>query len=214
MAIKGFSIPVFGTYTNDGGTVTYADPTIMDKAVEYSLSWTTGDDNPFYADNGIAENDRGTFQGGELTLTTADLSQEVSKAILGTKTMTETYSKEKTATVQVFDDDYNPPYLGVGFIEMHQVNDVNKYRAIFLHKVHFNVPEGAATTKGEDVDWQTPELSGAVSRSDASGENGIHPWMSDAWFESESEALLWLKFKCGAADATNAQSSKGKNPVS
>lgn len=48
MAIKGFSIPVFGKYTNDGGTVTYADPTIMDKAVEYSLSWTTGDDNPFY----------------------------------------------------------------------------------------------------------------------------------------------------------------------
>ena len=200
MAIKGFSIPVFGTYTNDGGTVTYADPTIMDKAVEYSLSWTTGDDNPFYADNGIAENDKGTFQGGKLTLTTADLSQEVSKAILGTKTMMETYSKEKTATVQVFDDDYNPPYLGVGFIEMHQV--------------HFNVPEGAATTKGEDVDWQTPELSGAVSRSDASGENGIHPWMSDAWFESESEALLWLKFKCGAADATNAQSSKGENPAS
>ena len=213
MAIKGLSLPVFGTYTNESGTVTYADPTIMDKAVEYSLSWTTGDDNPFYADNGIAENDKGTFQGGELTLTTADLSQEVSKKILGTKIVKETYSNEKQADVQVFDDDYNPPYLGVGVVEMHQVNDANRYRAVFLHKVHFNVPEGAATTKGEDVDWQTPEITGAVTRSDATGSGGTHPWMSDAWFDTESEALLWLKFKCGASAASNTQAAKSTKPV-
>ena len=88
MATKGLSLPVFGKYENNNGTVTYSEPMILDKAVEYSVSWTTGDDNPFYADNNIAENDKGSFQSGELTLSTADLSQEISQIILGTKTKT------------------------------------------------------------------------------------------------------------------------------
>lgn len=64
MAIKGLSIPVVGRYSNSDGTVTYSSPTVANKAVNYSISWTVGDNNPLYADNQIAENDKGTFQSG------------------------------------------------------------------------------------------------------------------------------------------------------
>ena len=50
MAIKGLSIPVCGKYLNTGGTVTYSDAFVADHAVEHGVSWTTGDDNPFYAE--------------------------------------------------------------------------------------------------------------------------------------------------------------------
>lgn len=202
MATKGVSIPVMGeySYNETTGVVSYANPFIANKVAEYSVSWTTGDDNPLYLDNGIGENDKGSFQSGELTLTTGDLEQATSKKILGTTTYTDTYTvdgAEKTATVQVWDDERNSPYLGYGIIEMHQINDVTSYRAIFFPKVYFNVPEEAATTKGESIEWQTRQLPGSILRSDAVTANGAHPWMEDAWFETESDARGWLWYKCG-----------------
>ena len=204
MAIKGLSIPVCGKYLNTGGTVTYSDAFVADHAVEYGVSWTTGDDNPFYADNQIQENDKGTFQSGELTLATADLPQEISKMLLGTTSYEDTYGAEKTATVQVFDDSTVAPYLGFGIIEMHQIDDVDKYRAVFFPKVYFSLPEEAATTKGESIEWQQKEITGVIQRSDEVSTNLKHPWMLDAWFDTEADALEWLEYKCGgtAEEAT------------
>lgn len=206
MAIKGLSIPVIGTYSNAGGVVSYSDPVIASKAAEYSVSWTTGDDNPLYLDNGIAENDKGTFQSGELTLATGDLTQEISARILGTKTYQETFTangEQVTVEVQVFDDERNSPYLGFGIIEMHQINDVTKFRPVFFPKVYFNIPEEAATTKGESIEWQTKSITGQILRSDAVDDNAVHPWMMDAWFDTESVAQAWLMHKCGATAAAN-----------
>lgn len=210
MATKGVSIPVMGEYKYNEATgkVTYANPFIANKMAGYSVSWTAGEDNPLYLDNGIAENDKGSFQSGELTLTTGDLEQGTSLKILGTKTYTEKFEidgAETTATVQVFDDERNSPYLGYGIIEMHQINNVTSYRAIFFPKVYFNVPEEAATTKGESIEWQTKELPGAILRSDAVTENGTHPWMEDAWFDKESSARGWLWYKCGGQQTTGGQ---------
>lgn len=200
MAIKGLSKFVIGKYAFDESVVKYTNPTVVQKMVEYSLTLNQSENNPLYADNAEAENDKGTFQNGELTIGTDDLTQESSKLILGTKENSEvTYATGKTATEQVYDDTMNPPDLGVGFIEWHQNNGVDKYRAIFLHKVFFNVPEQGATTKGEQVEWQTPTITGTVQRSEGVDEKGKHPWMTDAWFESEDEALTYLKFKCGQA---------------
>lgn len=198
MAIKGLSKFVVGKYVFDGSVVKYTEPTVVQKMVEYSLTLNQSENNPLYADNQEAENDKGTFQNGELSLGTDDLTQESSKLILGTKENTEvTYANGKTATEQVYDDTMTPPDLGVGFIEWHQNKGEDKYRAIFLHKVFFNVPEHSATTKGEQVEWQTPTITGTVQRSEGTDDKGKHPWMTDAWFDTEEEALTYLMFKCG-----------------
>lgn len=203
MAIKGLSIPVCGKYTNTEGRITYSEPTMADKAIEYSVSWSTGDDNPLYANNKISENEKGTFRSGELTLGTADMPQELSKLLLGTKTKEVTFGptgKQITAQEQTFDDEQKAPYFGFGIIEMHQIDDVDTYRAIFFPKVYFRIPEEAATTKGETIEWQTRSISGTIQRSDAVSEDGRHPWMQDAWFESESDAVNYLLWKCGKTD--------------
>ena len=153
--------------------------------------------SPLYADNMEAENDKGTFQNGDLSLGTDDLTQEASTLILGTKSKTYSYATDKEAEESVYDDDRNAPYLGCGVIEQHQNNDVTKYRAVFFPKVYFNVPEQAATTRGESIEWQTPTITGKVTRSDLVDANYNHPWMIDAWFDTEAEALEYLEYKCG-----------------
>lgn len=198
MAIKGLSIPVCGNYQNNNGTVTYTEPFIADSAIEYGVSWTVGEDNPLRADNKIKENDKGTFQSGELTLGTAELPQEIALKILGAKENAAVeYGEGGTTTETVYDDDQKSPYLGFGIIEEHQENDVDKYRAVFFPKVYFNLPEEAATTRGETVEWQTKTITGVIQRSDEMNEKYKHPWMIDAWFNAESEAFKYLMYKCG-----------------
>lgn len=199
--IKGLSIPVVGKYQNNNGTVTYSEPTIADHAVSYGISWTTSDNNPGYADNQIQENDKGTFQSGELTLGTADLPQKISAMILGIKVKESVQfgptGSQITADIGIYDDDQSAPFLGFGIIEMHQIDDVDKFRAVFLNKVYFNLPEESAETKGKSIEWQTKEITGAIQRSDEVNADRKHPWMEDAWFDTESNALEFLQWKCG-----------------
>lgn len=197
MAIKGLSIPVFGRYNNENGKVTYTEGMINSHAVSYKLSVEASENNPLHADNRVVENDVGTFSSGSLSLETDDLTQEVSKFLLGAKEVTRNYGESKTVKTLVFDDSQKSPYLGFGIIEEHQNDDKNRYKAVWLKKVAFNIPENSATTRGEAIDWQTKTIEGIVSRSDEVSENGTHPWKESAWFDSEADALEFLKEMLG-----------------
>lgn len=200
MAIKGLSIPVFGKYKADGGTVTYTDGMINPHAVSYTIAAEGTDPNPFRADNRIVENDRGRFNTGTLTLETDDLDNAATKFLLGVREVERPYGEGKTVKSIIFDDSMEIPPLGVGVIVEHQRDDADVYVAVILKKVAFSIPEDAATTRGESIEWQTSTIEGTISRSDESGENGIHPWKEQAEFTSESEALLFLKHMLGVKD--------------
>lgn len=201
MAIKGLSIPVCGSYAYDAeeDKVTYSDPFIADSAIEYGATWTVSENGYLYADNKIKETAKGTFQTGELTLGTADLPNEIAQKIIGAKIYEATVAGAGEGTVSelIYDDDQKSPYLGFGIVELHQIDDVDKYRAVFLPKVFFNIPEEAATTKGETVEFQTKSITGTIMRSDQNDTNYKHPWLISAWFDTESAALEYLMAKCG-----------------
>lgn len=191
MAVIGLSKPYYGIYSATGNAVSYANGAVMGKATEANIEIDTTEDNNLYADNGIAETDR-SFAGGTLTLSTDDLSQEVTKAILGlTETaitgiegVTDTSVKEL-----VYDDTQTTPYLGVGFIIKKKVGGVYKWRAVVLSKVMFSVPADAATTQGESIEWQVPELSATIMRDDSE----THVWKREATFTTEAQAEAYIK---------------------
>lgn len=191
MATIGLSKPYYAIYSETGGVVSYSDGAVMGKATEANISIETTEDNNLYGDNGLAETDR-RFTNGSLTLSTTDLSQEVSKAILGLTEqaitgidgMTDTSVKEL-----VYDDTQVTPYLGVGFIIKKKVNGAYKWRGVVLPKVMFSVPEDAATTQGESIEWQTPELTGAIMRDDSA----THMWKREATFTTEAQAEAYIK---------------------
>lgn len=195
MATIGLSKPYYAIYAEAGGVVSYSDGAVMGKATEANISIETTEDNNLYGDNGLAETDR-RFANGTLTLSTTDLSQEVSKAILGLTEqaitgidgVTDTSVKEL-----VYDDAQVTPYLGVGFIIKKKVNGAYKWRGVVLPKIMFSVPEDAATTQGESIEWQTPELTGAIMRDDSA----THVWKKEATFTSEAQAEAYIKARLG-----------------
>ena len=197
MATIGLSKPYYAIYAEAGGVVSYSDGAVMGKATEANISIETTEDNNLYGDNGLAETDR-RFANGTLTLSTTDLSQEVSKAILGLTEqaitgidgVTDTSVKEL-----VYDDGQVTPYLGVGFIIKKKVNGAYKWRGVVLPKVMFSVPEDAATTQGESIEWQTPELTGTIMRDDSA----THVWKKEASFTSEAQAEAYIKARLGIA---------------
>lgn len=191
MATIGLSKPYYAIYAEAGGVVSYSGGAVMGKATEANISIETTEDNNLYGDNGLAETDR-RFANGTLTLSTTDLSQEVSKAILGLTEqaitgidgVTDTSVKEL-----VYDDAQVTPYLGVGFIIKKKVNGAYKWRGVVLPKVMFSVPEDAATTQGESIEWKTPELTGAIMRDDSA----THMWKREATFTTEAQAEAYIK---------------------
>lgn len=191
MAVIGLSKPYYGIYSATGNAVSYANGAVMGKATEANIEIDTTEDNNLYADNAIAETDR-SFAGGTLTLSTDDLSQEVTKAILGLTEGTITGIEGVTDTSVkelVYDDTQTTPYLGVGFIVKKKVGGAYKWRAVVLSKVMFSVPADAATTQGESIEWQVPELSATIMRDDSE----THVWKREATFTTEAQAEAYIK---------------------
>lgn len=195
MATIGLSKPYFAMYSAAGSTVSYANGAVMGKATEANIEIDTTEDNNLYADNAIAETDR-TFAGGTLTLSTDDLSQEVSKAILGLAEQAITGIEGVTDTSVkelLYDDQQQTPYLGVGFIIKKKVGGVYKWRGVILTKVMFSAPADAATTQGETIEWQTPELSATIMRDDSTN----HMWKREATFTTEAQAEAYIRDRLG-----------------
>lgn len=191
MATIGLSKPYYAIYTATGSAVSYASGGVMGKATEANIEIETSEDNNLYADNGIAETDR-QFTGGTLTLSTDDLSQEVSKAILGLKEQAvdtiEGITDEDVKEL-IYDDDQVTPYLGVGFIIKKVRGGVTMWRGVVLTKVMFSIPSDSATTQGETIEWQVPELSATVMRDDSA----THMWKREATFTTEAQAEAYIK---------------------
>lgn len=196
MAIIGLSKPFYAVYSATGTTVSYANGGVMGKATNVDISIATTEDNNLYADNAIAESDR-SFAGGTLTISTDDLSAEVSKAILG---LTESAIDiegvtDPDAKELIYDDTQVIPYLGHGFIVKKKVGGEYKWRAVILTKIMFSVPADAAVTQGETIEWQVPSLTATILRDDSA----THAWKKEATFTTEAQAEAYIKNRLSIA---------------
>lgn len=197
MAIIGLSKPYYAIYNNASGVITYAQGGVMGRATEANIEIESSEDNNLYADNAIAETDR-QFTGGTLTLSTDDLSQEVSAAILGVKTQAiESIPgiTDEDVNELIYDNTQVIPYLGCGFIVKKMLNGVTAWRAIVLTKIMFSVPSDAATTQGESIEWQVPELTATIMRDDSA----TQMWKREATFTTEAQAETYIKYLLGVS---------------
>lgn len=138
-----------------------------------------------------------------MTVSTDDLSQEVTKDLLGV-------AEKDIGTIEgvtdedvkelVYDDTQENPYLGCGFILKKRRNGKTSWWAIVLTKVMFSVPSDSATTQGESIEWQVPELSGTVMRDDSE----THVWKRSASFTTEAQAEAYIKARLNISTAVQA----------
>lgn len=195
----GLSRPYVARYSENGaGTVTYSGGVRAGRAVEYSFSLNdTGADNNFYCDNEVGESASGVFSGGSLSWTVAELEQAISEMILGLHTE-ELEVGSDTVTELVYDESMASPYMGAGIIEKMIVRGQTKWRGVVFTKTQFAVPEMAATTQGETIEWQTDAITANVMRDDST----THKWLRTAVFDSESKADAYICHIFNITDAS------------
>ena len=185
MAQIGLQYLICAPITETTSTVAYAKGMVMSYAIKADISIETNE-GTLYADNRIVENIK-EFKSGKLSLGGDHLSYEVLSLILGHKLETMTPSGQKLTAKG--DDDGK--YVGVGFYATTIKDSVRKYRAIWLHKIKFGVPNESLETKGDSVKFQTPTIEGTILT------DILGVWKEEALFETEAAARQWLN---GLAD--------------
>ncbi len=170
--ITGYSNPIVAKYTYSGGAISYSDKMPLARGVEVSIEIDTGDPTNFYADNTIAESVAGQFNGATATLTVDGLKTAARTLIAGLVTTGAITVGSDTVNTTVYDDLQVIPYVGIGFVVRYMENGVTTYAPVILPKAQFS-PEGLeAATQGEEVEFQTTELTAAIMRAD----DANHSW--------------------------------------
>lgn len=182
--ITGFSKPYVANYTNTGGTNTYTNGKVLARGVSVSIAPNdAGDDNVFYADNVAAETQSGRFTGGELTLTVDGLFLDAERMINGLPA-----AGDNGWTAD--GDSSESPYLTVAFIVRYMSNGATIYTPYVIPKTKFAKPEMSAETQdGDEIKWQTQELTAQIMRDDTNA----HNWRyigADVATEAAAEAAI------------------------
>ena len=170
--ITGYSNPIVAKYTFSNNAIVYSDKMPLARGVEVSMDVEVGDATNFYADNTIAEAVAGQFNGATATLTVDGLKDAARNLIAGIVTEGTITVDGNTVNTVVYDDLQVIPYVGIGFVVRYMENGVTTYAPVILPKAQFS-PEGLeAATQGEEVEFQTTELTATVMRADDTN----HSW--------------------------------------
>lgn len=158
----------------DGGVEEYGAPVKMAKAISAELSVEVAE-AILYADDGADEVVK-EFVSGELTLNVNDLLPAELAALLG--------QQQDDDMVVYGSDTDEPPYFAIGF---RAKKAGGSYKYIWLYKVKFAIPSENYQTKGDSIEFTTPEIVGQfIKRSD-----GL--WKAEhVALPTESVAAAWF----------------------
>lgn len=185
MAQIGLTNLWYGLLTEaEDGTPSYAGAKSFGKAVSAKVDVSTNDAT-LYADDVLVESDK-SFQNAKVTLGVADDDMTIFAEILGHKVV-------ESGGEMVRSADDAAPWVGLGRVVTKMVNGKYVYKGEFLYKVRFAEPSQEDSTKGESVDFSTPEIEGTA----ATLANG--QWSAAQVFDTKAAAVAWVKGKLAKA---------------
>lgn len=167
------------------GAATYKGAKSFGKAVSCKVD-VTNNDATLYAEDALAESDK-TFNSAKVTLGVADDDDTIFAPLLGHKVSDA--GSDGTGGEMVRNANDAAPYVGLGRVITKMVNGVIKYKGEFMYKVKFSEPSQDDQTKGEKVDFKTPEIEGTASTL-ANGD-----WSAAKTFDTKDAAVSWVKDK-------------------
>lgn len=179
------------TVNSSTGVLTgYSGVQNMGKAISASFEPNSIDDNPLYANNGIAERDLSAASGGTLDLTLDRLKEAAYADLFGLTVKAATVLTDVGGTGFDFDGTELANPVGVAFIRWKQEdNSRSHYDAVIYSYVTFTPPSDECQTLGETVEWQTPEISGTVAGAVMCG---TRPWKKVYSFPSQAAAEAFI----------------------
>lgn len=197
MAQIGLTNLWYGLLTEaEDGTPSYAGAKSFGKAVSAKVDVSTNDAT-LYADDVLVESDK-SFQNAKVTLGVADDDMTIFAEILGHKV-----AESGGEMVRSADD--AAPWIGLGRVVTKMVGGKYVYKGEFLYKVRFAEPSQEDKTKGESVDFSTPEIEGTA----ATLANG--QWSAAQVFDTKTAAVTWVKGKLAAKAGGTSVTTTGSH---
>lgn len=161
----------------EDGTPNYGGAKSFGKAISANVS-ISNNSATLYADDVLAESDT-SFQSGTVTLGVDDDREATFADLLGHE-----ITEEGNVTRNAND---TAPWVGLGRIVVKMVGNVRSYKVEILNKVKFSEPSQEDQTKGESVEFSTPEIEGTI----ATLANG--DWSDSRVFTTKEEAIAYIK---------------------
>lgn len=158
------------------GSPSYDGKKSFGKAVSANAS-ISNNDAKLFADDVLAESDT-TFQSGTITLGVDDDREATFADVLGHDI------SDEGEVVRNAND--TAPWVGLARIIVKMVSNVRLYKVELFYKVKFSEPSQDDSTKGESVEFKTPEIEGTV----ATLANG--DWSISQTFATKDEALAYI----------------------
>lgn len=194
MAYYGLSHPMIAQLDPENGT--YKNGFQCGKAVETTVT-PNYNEASLYGDNELAEYAK-EFKDADVTVGVTTLPLQSLEIMFGHKVNSLTNDVE-------FGSGDTANNVGYGFYASESTNGKTTYVACFLPKVKFTEAEESYTTKGDSIEFKSPSISGKA----APDTNGN--WKYKKIFETEEEAVEWLKNKAGMATETEGSNKQTEN---
>lgn len=171
------------------GDPVYTGAKSFGKAVSANVD-ISNNDAKLYADDVLAESDT-SFQSGTVTLGVDDDREATFAEVLGHEVT------QEGEVIRNAND--TAPWVGLARIIVKMVQNVRLYKVEVLYKVKFSEPSQEDETKGESVEFSTPEIEGTV----ATLANG--DWSTSKTFESKEAAIEFITTLFTAPTTVNTE---------
>lgn len=182
MAYVGLACVIIAKLDESAATPKYTEGFVCGKAIAVDIDPQYAEGS-LYGDNALAEYDK-EFTQANVTLNTTTLPVEASSVMFGH----EVNEQDNTVTAKTSD---SPNYVGTGCYVSEQIDKVKKFVAIWMYKVKYSEGKTSYKTKGANIEYQTPSVTGQAVGMDS------EEWKETKVFATKSEAEAWLKEKAG-----------------
>lgn len=180
MAFIGLRKPIVAPRIEPG---VYGMPFAFGKAIGITV-------NPSYAEGSLNADDvqieyDKEFVSAEVGLNTNTIPKESRSSVFG-------HRVEEDGEILFNADDENG-YVGMGWASVEKVDGKKMFTGNFLHKVKFSEPNEDYATKGENIEYKTPSITGRAVAEDTGD------WKSTKTFEKVVDAYNYIYEKMGYA---------------
>lgn len=175
MAYVGLRKPIIAVMLPEGG---YGEPFACGKAIGITVTPSFAEAS-LYADDIQAEYDK-EFKYADVTMNTSTLPLEAHERMFGHKIGGNSESEIN------YNANDEQSYVGMGWISSEKIDGKRKCVGNFLNKAKFSEPSEDYSTKGDNIEYKTPSISGRALALD----NG--DWKKADSFETEKEAIAYV----------------------
>lgn len=182
MAFVGLKYAAFAPIKTEtpGSPIVYDTGIVVGRMIGADITYTRNSES-LYADDAQIESDN-SMTGGTVNLNLDDISDEANEKMLGmVKSEDDVYSETGDPS----------PYGGFGYIRVRSLRGKTDYIAYWIHKTQLSIASENAATKTQNVNWQTPTVSGNIMAAQPYADMKNH-FRDHKVFANEKDAYAWI----------------------